>query len=178
MTEAKITFLEDETTTNKVEGSRNLDIEIPLLMKATGFDENSYKSLFYPVLKKILSEPGNNDKTKADKLHQFLCTMAELKPRDGLEGMLLGQMLITFQDAIKCLSQADQKRDYPDIFIRYQNQGIKLMRLYSHQLETLSKYRNKGKQKMTVKHVHLHPGSQAIIGEINHEGGGRDVHKK
>jgi hypothetical protein len=38
------------------------------------------------------------------------------------------------------------------------------------QVEALQRYRGKGQQKVTVEHVHVHSGGQAIVGAL--QGGG------
>ena len=49
------------------------------------------------------------------------------------------------------------------------------MRSYAAQVETLNRYRNKAKQTVIVRHVHVHEGGQAIVGNVaqgrgaNHE---------
>jgi hypothetical protein len=40
------------------------------------------------------------------------------------------------------------------------------MTLYAKQLEALNKHRGKGQQKVTVEHVHVAPGGQAIVGNV------------
>jgi hypothetical protein len=35
------------------------------------------------------------------------------------------------------------------------------------QMEALNRYRSKGQQKITVEHVHINSGGQAIIGNVN-----------
>ena len=103
--------------------------------------------------------------------NEYLAMMAEFKPQNIFEGMLASQMSITYIQALDCMRMAANKKEYSKIFERLQNQGIKLMRLYNYQLETLDKHRNKGRQKMTVEHVHVYKGGQAIVGEV-HQGGG------
>jgi hypothetical protein len=51
----------------------------------------------------------------------------------------------------------------------------KLMRTYAAQMEALKRYRSGGEQKMTVQHVHVAEGGQAIVGNVNApaEGAGR-----
>jgi hypothetical protein len=34
-------------------------------------------------------------------------------------------------------------------------------------MESLNRHRGKGQQKMTVEHVHINSGGQAIIGNVN-----------
>ena len=51
-------------------------------------------------------------------------------------------------------------------------QANKLSRTYAALLEALNRHRGKGQQKVTVEHVHVHPGGQAIVGSVNSPGGG------
>jgi len=104
--------------------------------------------------------------------NDYLSMMSELKPRDGFEGMLISQMILVYTQAMKALASARNNSGSLSISEQFQNQSIKLMRLYNQQLETLDKHRNKGRQKMTVEHVHVHPGGQAIVGEIHQGEGG------
>jgi hypothetical protein len=41
------------------------------------------------------------------------------------------------------------------------------------QVEALQRYRGKGQQKVTVEHVHVRSGGQAIVGTIHPGGGGK-----
>src|ERR1700730_8191147 len=54
------------------------------------------------------------------------------------------------------------------------NLAVKLLRTFAAQAEALQRYRGKGQQKVTVEHVHVHTGGQAIVGSVSHTGGGRD----
>ena len=51
------------------------------------------------------------------------------------------------------------------------NQAIKLSRTHAALLDTLNKHRGKGQQRVTVEHVHVEKGGQAIVGSV--ERGGR-----
>jgi hypothetical protein len=46
------------------------------------------------------------------------------------------------------------------------NQANKLSRTYALLLESLNHHRGKGQQKVTVEHVHVHSGGQAIVGTV------------
>jgi hypothetical protein len=50
------------------------------------------------------------------------------------------------------------------------SQANKLSRTHATLLEALNRHRGKGQQKVTVEHVHVHDGGQAIVGNV--EGGG------
>lgn len=99
--------------------------------------------------------------------------MADLSPKYGFEGLLISQMLATFNQAMYYIRDANIEENRGSTVIQdaIMNRAVKLMRLYNYQLETLDKHRNKGRQKMTVEHVHVHKGGQAIVGEV-HQGGG------
>jgi hypothetical protein len=54
--------------------------------------------------------------------------------------------------------------------------ATRLMRLHLEQIEAMQKLKGKaGQQKVTVEHVHVHEGGQAIVGAVTtttREGGG------
>jgi hypothetical protein len=63
------------------------------------------------------------------------------------------------------------------------NQANKLSRTYSILLEALNRHRGKGQQKVTVEHVHVHSGGQAIVGTVetaaaDSSKGGKQNHAK
>jgi hypothetical protein len=49
---------------------------------------------------------------------------------------------------------------------------VKLLRTFTAQIEALQRHRGKGEQKVTVEHVHVHAGGQAIVGAVTPGGGG------
>src|SRR5205807_8786289 len=51
-------------------------------------------------------------------------------------------------------------------------QANKLSRTYAMLVDALNRYRGKGQQKVTVEHVHVHPGAQAVVGMVETPGGG------
>ncbi len=53
------------------------------------------------------------------------------------------------------------------------NQANKLSRSFTTLLDALNKHRGKGQQKVTVEHVHVHQGGQAIVGAVEAPGGGK-----
>ena len=54
------------------------------------------------------------------------------------------------------------------------NLAVKLLRTFAAQTEALQRYRGKGQQKVTVEHVLVHTGGQAIVGSVSQSGEGRD----
>ena len=52
------------------------------------------------------------------------------------------------------------------------NQANKLARTYATLIDALNRHRGKGQQKVTVEHVHVHAGGQAVVGMVETPGGG------
>jgi hypothetical protein len=50
----------------------------------------------------------------------------------------------------------------------------KLCRTFTGQLEALKRYRTGGQQHVTVRHVTVNEGGQAIVGSVSHGGGEGD----
>ena len=89
-----------------------------------------------------------------------------LEPLDGMESMLAAQMVATHFAALDCLRRAalnNQTFEGRNVSL---TQAQKLMSLYTKQLATLDKHRGKGQQKVTVEHVNVAAGGQAIVGNV------------
>ena len=61
--------------------------------------------------------------------------------------------------------------DFSDIRQDYIKQAMLLSRTYAQLLETLTKKRNIGNQKITVQHLNVEGGDQAIVGNVSKGGG-------
>ena len=92
--------------------------------------------------------------------------MIGIAPKDEIEGMLAAQMVATHNAAMECYRRAMISEQ--NFVARNQNLSFasKLSRTYTMQVEALQKYRGKVQQKVTVEHVHVHEGGQAIVGNV------------
>lgn len=108
-----------------------------------------------------------NPETEANKT---LSALQHLAPGSLLEAMLAAQMLAVHNASMKMLSRAaipDQTQYGIDANI---TRATKLQRTFLAQIEAWNKLRGKsGQQKVTVEHVHVHEGGQAVVGNV--EGG-------
>ena len=95
----------------------------------------------------------------------ILANMRNIKPKDHIEGMLAVQMLATHHATMDCFRIAKSSLSI-DVMNATLNSANKLVRSYAAQMEALNRYRGKGQQKMTVEHVHINSGGQAIIGNV------------
>ncbi len=104
--------------------------------------------------------------TKHERLIRALELYESLEAGDGAEGMLALQMVGTHQAALECLKRAalpNQTLEGRDVALKH---AQKLMTLYTQQLAALNKHRGKGQQKVTVEHVNVQAGGQAIVGHV------------
>ena len=93
-----------------------------------------------------------------------------IKPADEIEGMLAAQMVATHNATMECFRRAMLREQTFEGRRENLTQANKLTRSYAMLLETLNRHRGKGQQKVTVEHVHVHSGGQAIVGTV--QGGG------
>jgi len=96
----------------------------------------------------------------------MLSIVKGIKPRDQIEAMLAAQMAavhvasITFARRLAHVDNIPQQDSAERAF-------NKLTRTFAAQLSALKEYRSKGEQKITVQHVHVAEGGQAIVGNVN-----------
>src|SRR5213079_166354 len=91
-------------------------------------------------------------------------------PKDELEGMLAAQLIAAHNAAMECYRRAMLREQTFEGRQQSLSQGSKLSRTSAALVEALNRHRGKGQQKVTVEHVHVHSGGQAIVGNV--EGGG------
>jgi hypothetical protein len=117
----------------------------------------------------------NSDKAAHDQ--QYGATVAALvgiRPRDELEGMLAAQLLAAHNAAMECYRRAMIGEQTFEGRRENLSQANKLSRTYAVLLDALNRHRGKGQQKVTVEHVHVHQGGQAIVGAVNSAGKGSE----
>ena len=129
------------------------------------------------VIKTIF--PASDHDERQMQLDAAIGSLSALKPRDEIEGMLIAQLVGSHNAAMECLRRAmiaNQSFEGRAQNLAFAN---KLSRTYAALVETLNKHRGKGgKQSVTVKHVHVHGGGQAIVGNVSHVPGGAGPNSK
>lgn len=114
---------------------------------------------------------GCTPQVAAASANETMALMAELNPGDGIEGILVSQMVSVHRMAMECVAQANDNIRHEGIRDVLVNRSIKLMRLFTQQVEALDKHRRGGAQRMTIEHIHVHPGAQAVVGQIGGKNG-------
>jgi len=106
------------------------------------------------------------------RMNTVLQQLSELSPQNYLESMLINQMIQVNGAAGKCMERAFLDGQGFKVKELNANLAIKFQRTFVAQIEALQKLRGKGGQRVTVEHVHVHEGGQAIVGNINRVPGG------
>lgn len=115
----------------------------------------------------------NPDPDELAKQHTaILSFLAGVKPADELEGMLACQLMASHNAALECYRRAMLPQQTLEGRSENLSQANRLSRTHASLLETLNRHRGKGQQKVTVEHVHVHDGGQAIVGNVEAGGGG------
>jgi hypothetical protein len=115
---------------------------------------------------------GHSDKkVQTDQFIAVSMALAGIEPRDELEGMLAAQIMAVHAAAMECYRRAMLKDQTSEGRQANLGQAVKLSRVYAELLLALDKHRGKGQQRVTVEHVHVHQGGQAIVGAVRAGGG-------
>lgn len=123
---------------------------------------------------KVLKRDEATDEHAGNDERLFLvAAVMEIKPRDGVERMLAVQMAATHVAMVRAgrwMANADNLAQVQ----AHTNGYNKLARTYTAQMEALRKHRNGGRQTVTVQHVNVEGGGQAIVGNVQTGEGGRE----
>jgi hypothetical protein len=111
------------------------------------------------------------------RLNFMVSVIKGIEPKDQLETMLAAQMAAVHSltmDFAGRLARADDRIQL-DSFERTLN---KLARTFAAQVEALKRYRIGGEQKVTVQHVSVSDGGQALVGNVSHGEAGLSENSK
>jgi hypothetical protein len=115
----------------------------------------------------------NSDaETRDRQLNATVAALVGIGPKDELEGMVAAQLIAAHNAAMECYRRAMIGEQTFEGRRENLNQANKLSRTYTTLLEALNRHRGKGQQKVTVEHVHVHAGGQAVVGMVASPGGG------
>lgn len=121
----------------------------------------------------LLKYLGSVGADNADRYNAALSFIESMEPQNQAEVLLLVQMYVTHDAAIRSLSQLGSAEWVPTAQT-FGNLATKLLRASQGQMETLARMRRGGEQ--VVRHIHVdNRGGQAVIAENVHTGGQRNA---
>ena len=101
-----------------------------------------------------------------------------IDPTDQIEGILAIQMVATHKAAMECLRRAHLSQQTFKARDSSLKHAERLFSTFTRQMEALDKHRGKGQQKVTVEHVHVNEGGQAIVGNVTQSGKTKPARQK
>ena len=137
------------------------------MTRATGCEnQGAAKHLVSQVMETIWIPAELGKKEQRKRIVAAVELLRSIKPQDELEGLLATQMIATHSAAMECLRRSmipKQSFEGRDSNLR---QASRLLSILSKQFEVLNRNRGKGQQKVTVEHVEVQRGGQAIVGNV------------
>ena len=127
------------------------------------------------MLQLVNASKGQGTPEKA--VNFMLAVVKGIEPRDQIEAMLAAQMAAVHMASMTFARRLAHVDTIPQQDSA-QNAFNKLARTFAAQVEALKRYRSGGEQKMTVQHVHVAEGGQAIVGNVNAPSPGVGARKK
>jgi hypothetical protein len=159
----------------KVSGSARTGHKIELAQKSAlcrifgTSDEIQANSLLSHCLKPLNADEASDEHPGNDERAFMLSIVNDLAPRDAVERMLAVQMAATHVATIRSARWLANTENIPQVQAHYTGFN-KLARTFAAQVEALRKHRTGGEQRVTVQHVNVSDGGQAIVGNVQHGG--------
>ena len=146
----------------------DMPVACALLMDALGTADVDFVD---GLLRQLANAGSQGNQADEGGINFLLSVVKGAKPEDQLVAMLLAQMAAVHTATMtfaRRLGHVDtiQQQDSAERALN------KLARTYAMQLDGLKRYRTGGEQKVTVQHVSVSEGGQAIVGNVNQAAGG------
>jgi hypothetical protein len=110
--------------------------------------------------------PGPFHTLDEGELNAAIALVTSIKPGDELEARLALQIAATGFAGLKFLRQSQHHMN--EVFIGvYGSFALKLLRLQVDLIGTLDRHRRGNQQTVEVRHVHIPPGAQGVVGIVN-----------
>ena len=137
-----------------------------------GSDQREQVSALLSHCLKVLKPDEASEEHPANDERMFLLSIIrDIAPRDPIERMLAVQMAATHVATIRAGRWIATSDNLPQVQAHYTGFN-KLARTFAVQVEALRKHRTGGEQRVTVQHVTVAEGGQAIVGNVQARGAG------
>jgi hypothetical protein len=154
-------------TTQIIQGPRHCDMEgwRAQFMAAFGTTSETVVGVEMQRFAKALRRTdGTLDPAELDTV---IAIVSGQQPKNELEAMIVSQMAVTHALTMRALGNLNrgsniQQQDSNSLTVARLTKG------FTSQMDSLTKLRRGGEQRVVVEHVHIHAGAQAIVGAITH----------
>ena len=138
------------------------------IQKATGTGNSVTAERLLQQAANALVWPRPKPESVGEQLIQAVATMIEIGPKTATEAMLAIQLVATHEAALMFLRNATTDDQTFEMREANAQRATRLMRLHLEQIEAMQKLKGRtAQQKVTVEHVHVHEGGQAIVGVVS-----------
>ncbi|WP_202639195.1 hypothetical protein [Bradyrhizobium sp. CCBAU 051011] len=142
----------------------DMDETVPLLKHLGGSIHDDWNQALCNQVLNAAKYPKNaTPEDKAKLYFSHLAFLTGVNPQDVIEGMMAAQLFASHSASMECYRRAM----LPDQSLEGRTanlvQAAKLTRANASVVEALTKYRNKGKQRIVIEHVHVYQGGQAAF---------------
>jgi hypothetical protein len=112
--------------------------------------------------------PSPHDNLDEATLNAGLAIISSMQAQSELEALLAVQIVSTGFSGLRFLrdSHRQMTNDFIDVYGGYTE---RLLELQNDLIRAFDRHRRGNKQTVEVRHLHLHPGSQGVIGIVNQE---------
>lgn len=95
-----------------------------------------------------------------------------MQASNSVEKMLAHQLAVCHDSAMRFISKGNLEQD-PVHAVRMMNLAVRLMETYQKGLLTWKRLQGTGEQRITIQHVNVTQGGQAVIGQLTPGGGSK-----
>jgi hypothetical protein len=147
----------------------DLDAHRAMLRATFGTSSNEFADT---MMGKVISglRPNSYDLLEEATLNAALATVASLRPESEIDALICVQTVIAGFSALRMLELSQRHLGEENIAV-YGGYAAKLTKLQNDLLQMLDRRRRGNSQSIVVKHVHIHPGAQGVVGIVNHDEG-------
>ena len=124
------------------------------------------------MMGKVISglRPNAFDLLEEATLNAALATIASLRPQSEIEALMCVQIVIAGFSGLRMIELSQRHLSEENIAV-YGGYARRLLNLQGELLQTLDRRQRGSSQSIVVKHVHIHPGAQGVVGIVNHDEG-------
>jgi hypothetical protein len=124
------------------------------------------------MMGKLISglRPNPFDVLDEATLNSAMAVIASVRATSELEALLATQATIAGFSAFRMMELSQRHLGEENIAV-YGTFAVKLIRLQNELIEAINRNRRGNSQSIVVKHVHIHPGAQGVVGIVNQDEG-------
>lgn len=131
--------------------------------KPLGSDDERF---IFGLIEQVTNAASKGSELNKPRSEFALSVIQAIDPRDEVEAMLAAQMAAVHMATMTFARRLNNVETIP----QQDSAGSllnKLARTYAAQAEALKKYRSGGEQRITVQHVTVNDGGQAVVGNVS-----------